>query len=203
MHGDSGCPSSNVIAAGDAWLSANLPPIIDFVNAHHGVLFIVWDEPDGGSTLIPFVAIGPHVKSGLRRQRAPTRTARSLKSVEEIFGLPILPTVAGANDFADLFQLPLRLDQGRAPGAAPRPPERAIHPSRSSKGRGKMRGSMDKRDLRRLVAGGRPSGRQGWSGRLALVVVARSADDRAADAGRAGARGVAGRARGPARRRRS
>ena len=27
-----------------------------------------------------------------------------LKTVEEIFGLPILPTVAGANDFADLFQ---------------------------------------------------------------------------------------------------
>ena len=48
MHGDSSCPWSNVIAAGDAWLSANLPPIIDFVNAHQGVLFIVWDEPEGG-----------------------------------------------------------------------------------------------------------------------------------------------------------
>jgi hypothetical protein len=31
---------------------------------------------------------------------------RSLfKSLEEIFGLPIVPTVAAANDFADLFEV--------------------------------------------------------------------------------------------------
>ena len=27
-----------------------------------------------------------------------------VKTVEEIFGLPLLPTVASVNDFADLFQ---------------------------------------------------------------------------------------------------
>ena len=27
-----------------------------------------------------------------------------VKTVEEIFGLPVLPAVASANDFADLFQ---------------------------------------------------------------------------------------------------
>jgi hypothetical protein len=102
MHGDSACPSSNVIAAGDAWLSANLPPIINFVNAHQGVLFIVWDEPEGG-TLVPFVAIGPGVKPGYTGKVAYTHGSLT-KSVEEIFGLPVLSTVTGVNDFADLFQ---------------------------------------------------------------------------------------------------
>jgi hypothetical protein len=102
MHGDSACPSSNVIAAGDAWLSANLPPIINFVNAHQGVLFVMWDEPEGG-TLVPFVAIGPGVKMGYTGQAAYTHSSFT-KSVDEIFGLPVLPTVTGANDFADLFQ---------------------------------------------------------------------------------------------------
>jgi hypothetical protein len=103
MHGGSGCPSSNVVAAGDAWLSANLPPIIDFVNAHNGVLFIMWDEPEGGSPQMPFVAIGPHIKSGYTGTVTYSHSS-FLKSVEEIFGLPVLPTVASANDLADLFQ---------------------------------------------------------------------------------------------------
>ena len=103
MHGDPACPSSNVIAAGDAWLSANLPPIINFVNAHNGVLFIMWDEPEGGSTQMPFVAIGPHVKSGYAGPVSYTHSSFT-KSVDEIFGLPILPTVTGANDLGDLFQ---------------------------------------------------------------------------------------------------
>jgi hypothetical protein len=103
MHGDSSCPSSNEIAAGDAWLSTNLPPIINFVNAHQGVLFVVWDEPEGGSPLMPFVAIGPGVKKGYTGQVGYTHSSLT-KSVDEIFGLPILSTVTGANDFADLFQ---------------------------------------------------------------------------------------------------
>jgi phosphatidylinositol-3-phosphatase len=102
MHGDSACPSSNVVAAGDAWLSANLPPMIDFVNAHQGVLFIMWDEPEGGS-LMPFVAIGPGVKTGYAGQVAYTHSSFT-KSIDEIFGLPVLSTVSGANDLADLFQ---------------------------------------------------------------------------------------------------
>ena len=103
MHGGSGCPSGDPIAIGDAWLASNLPPLIDYVNAHAGVIFIVWDEPEGGSNLIPFFAIGPHVKPGYTSTVGFTHSSL-LKTVEEIFGLPILPTVAGANDFADLFQ---------------------------------------------------------------------------------------------------
>jgi len=105
MHGDSACPSGNVITAGDTWLSTTLPPLIAFVNAHHGVIFVVWDEPEGGSNLIPFIAIGPTVKANYTSRVAYTHSSLT-KTVEEIFGLPILPTVAGANDFGDLFQQP-------------------------------------------------------------------------------------------------
>jgi hypothetical protein len=88
---------------GDQWLATNLPPLIDYVNAHAGVIFLVWDEPEGGGSLMPFVAIGPHVKTNYASSVAYTHSSLT-KSAEEIFGLPILPTVAGASDFKDLFQ---------------------------------------------------------------------------------------------------
>jgi len=103
MHGGSGCPSTDPITVGDQWLQANLPPMIAFANAHNGVIFLVWDEPEGGSAVMPFVAVGPHVKPGYVGKVAYNHSSL-LKSIEEIFGLPILPTVAGASDLADLFQ---------------------------------------------------------------------------------------------------
>jgi hypothetical protein len=50
-----------------------------------------------------FYAIGPHVKAGYAGGVAYTHSSL-LKSVEEIFRLPVLPTVAGASDLSDLFQ---------------------------------------------------------------------------------------------------
>ena len=103
MHGATGCPNGDLIASGDSWLAANLPPMIDFVNANSGVIFIVWDEPEGGSTLIPFLAIGPHVKPGYAGSHTYNHGSLT-KTVEEIFGLPVLPSVASNLDFGDLFQ---------------------------------------------------------------------------------------------------
>ena len=90
MHGGSGCPGSDDIRSGDDWLAAALPPLIAYANANDGVIFIVWDEPVGGSTLIPFVAIGPQVKPGYASSVRFTHSSLT-KTVEEIFGLPILP----------------------------------------------------------------------------------------------------------------
>lgn len=98
MHGSSSCPAGDQIQAGDAWLSTALPPIIDYVNAAGGVIFVVWDE----GTTLPFVAIGPGVKRGYSSS-VTFDHGSLLKSVEEILALPILPTVAGAADFGDLF----------------------------------------------------------------------------------------------------
>ena len=100
-HGAAGCPSANKERASDDWMRANLPPILSFVDAHGGVLFIVWDE-GGATATIPFIAVGPHIKAGYASS-VPYDHGSLVKSVEEILGLPVLPAVASANDFADLF----------------------------------------------------------------------------------------------------
>lgn len=101
-HGQSGCPSSNDPQSADRWLEQSLPPLLAFANAHDGVVFIVWDE-GAGSDLLPFIAVGPHVKAGYASPVAFSHSSL-LKSLEEILGVPILPTVRPANDFSDLFE---------------------------------------------------------------------------------------------------
>jgi hypothetical protein len=101
MHGQTGCPNSNTIRAGDDWLKANLPPIISYANAHAGVIFITWDE--GSSTTVdPFIVVGPNVKAGFTSTLSYDHKSL-LKSIEEILNLPLLPTVSGATDLADFF----------------------------------------------------------------------------------------------------
>lgn len=102
MHGATGCADSNKIRSGDAWLEANLPPLIQFVNTNAGVIFIVWDEGEG-TTKIPFIAVGPGVKTNYVGAVSYTHSSL-LKSTEEILGLPVSSRVASANDFSDLFK---------------------------------------------------------------------------------------------------
>ncbi len=102
MHGAPGCGSANKIKAGNDWLQAELPRLVTWADAHSGVIFVTWDE--GSATQqTPFVAIGPGVKrghaGGVRYDHGSI-----IKSVEEIFGLPILPTVASKNDLRDIFE---------------------------------------------------------------------------------------------------
>ncbi len=101
MHGASGCPSGSSITVGDNWLRRNLPPIIDYVNRNGGVIFLTWDEGDSTNT-IPFLAIGPNVKTG-HASSANHDHSSMLKSIEKILGLPILGTVANASELTDLF----------------------------------------------------------------------------------------------------
>ena len=100
MHGAAGCANSNVINAGDQWLQANLPAIIDYANANQGAIFLTWDEGDATSKM-PFIAIGPHVKAGYAGSVQYDHSAM-LKSIERILEVPVLPKVAGASDFTDL-----------------------------------------------------------------------------------------------------
>jgi hypothetical protein len=102
MHGQSGCPNSNTVRAGDDWLQAELPRLIDWVTLHAGVIFITWDE-GSATTKVPFLAIGPGVKANYAGAVAYDHGS-IIKSVEEIFGLPILSKVSGNNDLADLFE---------------------------------------------------------------------------------------------------
>jgi phosphatidylinositol-3-phosphatase len=102
MHGATGCPNSNRIRSGDDWLSAELPNLITWANIHASVILITWDE-GSSTTLMPFLAIGPGVKANYAGAVAYDHKS-IIKSVEEVFGLPFLSTVSGANDLADLFQ---------------------------------------------------------------------------------------------------
>ena len=101
MHGQSGCPNSNTIRAGDDWLAANLPPLISYVNAHAGVIFLAFDEGSATSK-IPFLAIGPHVKVGYAGAVSYTHGS-IVKTVERILELPFLATVSSSSELSDLF----------------------------------------------------------------------------------------------------
>lgn len=102
MHGATGCPNSNTIRSGDDWLKAELPRIIAWANTHAGAIFLTWDE-GSATTKMPFLAIGPGVKANFTGTVSYDHGSL-VKSIEEIFGLPTLATVAGKNDLANLFQ---------------------------------------------------------------------------------------------------
>ncbi len=105
MHGDALCPQGASdgpnIKAGDDWLKANLQPIIDYALAHNGYVFITWDEGDS-TNLMPLIAIGKNSIAGHAGAVMYTHSSL-LKTEEEILGVPVLPAVTSANDFADLF----------------------------------------------------------------------------------------------------
>ncbi len=96
------CGGKDPVEAGDQWLRAELPRMIDWVDAHAGVVFVVWDEGDLTDTL-PFMAIGSGVKPG-HAGKAVYDHGSLVRSVEEIFGLPILDAVTTKTGFADLFR---------------------------------------------------------------------------------------------------
>ncbi|ESY77850.1 hypothetical protein X739_32530 [Mesorhizobium sp. LNHC220B00] len=102
MHGAPGCAKGNPVKRGDDWLKVQLPPIIEWANKNDGVIFITWDE-GSATTKMPFIAIGSGVKAGYAGS-ATYNHGSILKSIEEIFALPVLATVASNNDLADLFQ---------------------------------------------------------------------------------------------------
>ena len=105
MHGAlncaSGITSTPNIKAGDTWLSTELPRILAYAQAHDGVVFLTWDEGDS-TNLIPFIALGTHVKPGTT---ATMYTHSSMiKTIDELLGAPVLASVTSATDFADMFQ---------------------------------------------------------------------------------------------------
>ena len=107
MHGAVTCPSflldAQNIQAGDTWLSTELPRIIAYTQAHDdAVAFITWDEGDS-SNVIPFLAIGNSVKGGHTSSTTYSHSSL-LKSIEQLLGVPVLPSVASANNLADLFE---------------------------------------------------------------------------------------------------
>jgi hypothetical protein len=100
MHDDCSANQVGAIRSGDNWLAAAVPPIINYINAHKGVLFIVWDEGESDPK-IPFVVIGPKVKPG--NSAVQYSHASLVKSIDRIFGLPVLGAAVNSNDLRAFF----------------------------------------------------------------------------------------------------
>jgi len=102
MHWQRGCPDENPVRTGDRWLKQELPRLIEYADTHESVILISFDE--GATTLkLPFLVVGNAAKPGYVGTEHYTHSSQ-LKTVELILGLPVLATVAQANDLSDLFK---------------------------------------------------------------------------------------------------
>lgn len=98
------------LKAGDTWLSHEMPALISYAKANHGVIFIVWDEPEGG-THLPFLVVGPNLRSAGYKSTKTYSHSSVVKSLQRILevspaeGVPYLGHAgdSGVNDFADFF----------------------------------------------------------------------------------------------------
>ena len=90
------------IRLGDDWLKAELPGMIAWAAGHAGVIFITWDEGSNTRTM-PFLAIGKGVRKGFAGG-AHYEHGSIIKTVETIFGLPVLATVRQQRDLSALFK---------------------------------------------------------------------------------------------------
>jgi phosphatidylinositol-3-phosphatase len=100
MHDE--CGNESRVNNGDDWLRAELPAMISYANAHDGVIFLAWDEGKGTRKL-PFLAVGKSVRKGFAGP-AQYDHGSIIKTVERIFGLPVLEAVKGSRDLAGLFE---------------------------------------------------------------------------------------------------
>jgi acid phosphatase len=94
--GGSSCTDDQKLAAADAWLKANIDPIINSPKFGNSVLFITFDESvdtdlSGGGGQVMTVLLGPHVKTGFRsstmyQHQSLLRTALQLLNVSDMPG---------------------------------------------------------------------------------------------------------------------
>jgi hypothetical protein len=107
MHGGLTCPSffdtAANIQAGDAWLGTEMPRLLAYTDSHReAIILLVWDEGDTNN-LIPFLALGSHVKPGYVSNTVYTHSAL-VASVQDWFGVPRFAADASSVSFSDLLQ---------------------------------------------------------------------------------------------------
>jgi hypothetical protein len=91
------------VATGDAWLAANVAPILESATYRAGktAVFVVWDE----ATPMPNIVIAPSIHPGTTVPQ-PVDHYALLRATEEMLGLPgRLGAAATAADLRDLFKL--------------------------------------------------------------------------------------------------
>jgi len=104
MHGAGGCPS-DLINAGDTWLSQQIPVIMGS-NAYKdgGAIFITWDESEGGEFPIGMIVLSPVAKGNGYQATTKYYHSSMVRTVQEVFGLtPLLNDAANQPSLSDLF----------------------------------------------------------------------------------------------------
>ena len=104
MH-DSCAPTNNSILQGDMWLQQNVPAILNSaVYRNGGALLITWDEATLGDGPIGMIVLSPFAKGGGYSNSIHYTHGSTLRSFEEIFGVPLLRDAANETDLSDLFK---------------------------------------------------------------------------------------------------
>lgn len=103
---DSCAPLNDQIKQIDTWLSTEIPKITaSQAYQQGGVIFITWDEGEGGSDgPIGMIVLSPQGKGAGYSNAIHYTHSSYLRTVQEIFGVtPLLGDAANSNDLSDLF----------------------------------------------------------------------------------------------------
>jgi len=103
------CTDGDRLATADAWLKANIDPIINSPAFANGLLIITFDEGSNtdlanGGGQVATVLVGPHVKSGFASNTffQHQSTLRTILDTLHVGNLP--NAAAGANSMSEFFQ---------------------------------------------------------------------------------------------------
>jgi hypothetical protein len=105
MHGNTGCPSGNLITQGDTWLANNLPAILNSqAYSNGGAVFITWDEGEGGDGPIGMIVLSRMARGSGYSNTVHYTHSSTLRTFQEIFNVtPFLRDATNATDLSDLF----------------------------------------------------------------------------------------------------
>jgi phospholipase C len=105
MH-DTCAPLNDSVKQGDTWLAHNLPAILNSqAYQRGGIVFITWDEGEGGDGPIGMIVLSPIAKGGGYSNTIHYTHSSTLRTLEEIFGVTsFLGDTAHAPDLSDLFK---------------------------------------------------------------------------------------------------
>ncbi len=97
------------LVASDNWLKAEVPRILASSGwKAGGILFITWDEAEGRSgrdpDQIPMIVISPDIKQAGMTSATMFTHASYLATIEDLLGLPRLPTVTSAPNLLEFVQ---------------------------------------------------------------------------------------------------